>query len=164
MTAFSSCIVAIIPAFALIFIPQQSNFNLSGKPVVFSFISWLRELYLPVFCTRRAHQIFKMFISCLYAWAAFWVSKIFLGYSLPSWGYYKHCYTICWYENLPWGNLRSALFFFPLVNKLAFWHSSPKILCLWSLVASWQYVSLFLCPGSWCVLSILQIKSSFTGF
>ena len=69
-----------------------------------------------------------------------------------------------WYGNLPWGNLRSALFF-PLVKELIFVLSSSKdSLSLKSSSFVTQYVSVLFCPGTLCVLSIFQIKSSYKGF
>lgn len=124
ITMFSFCIVTIIPTFALIFILQQSRFNLNAKPAVFSFISWLSEPHLLVFSTRRAHQIFKMFISCLYTWMKFWVSKIVLGLIFveeiinigllfPAMGIRS-------------GGIGGQPYFFSVVNELIFLHGSPK--------------------------------------
>ena len=65
----------------------------------FSLISWLTEVHL-VFSTRRAHQMFQMFISCLFpqwhftsvlvfaynfSWGLISIAPLFSGMEICSW-------------------------------------------------------------------------------
>lgn len=109
----------------------------------FSFISWLTEVHL-VFSTRRAHQMFQMFISCLCTQRHFECVSLCLQFLSRI---YKHCSTIFWYGNLLFGNLRSALFF-SFESGLVFLHSSPKnSLSLKFSSLALQYVSVLLFLG-----------------
>lgn len=123
-------------------------------PVLLSFllISWLTEVHL-VFSTRRAHQMFQMFISCLCTQWHF-TSVLVFAYSF-SWGFISIAPLFSGMEICSW-EIWDQPYFFSFENDLVFLHNSPKnSLSLKFSSLALQYVSCYF-PGTFCVLAILQ--------
>lgn len=93
-------------------------------PVLLSFllISWLTEVHL-VFSTRRAHQMFQMFISCLCTQWDF-TSVLVFAYSF-SWGFISIAPLFSGMEICSW-EIWDQPYFFSFENDLVFLHNSPK--------------------------------------